>query len=89
MDARGFLENRGIVLDLDAPKLLVEGPANTDVMRARALPLARRWRLETRKIFEHYFSAGYRIEDFVPPETAGEGRCFYLLRRTQSRLRPR
>jgi len=80
-NARGLLENRGIVLSLDAPRLLVEVPADTDAMRAHALPLARRWRLEARKIFERYFSAGYRIEDFIPPRATGDGSCFYVLRR--------
>jgi predicted GNAT superfamily acetyltransferase len=89
MNAHGFLENRAVALGLCAPKLLVEVPANTDAMRARALPLARRWRLETRKVFEYYLSAGYRVEDFIPPHAASEGRCFYLLRRAPSGSTPR
>jgi hypothetical protein len=39
-------------------------------MRSRALPLARRWRLETRRIFEHYLSARYRVEQFFPLKAA-------------------
>jgi predicted GNAT superfamily acetyltransferase len=81
LTSRGFPENRVIRLRLDHPHLLVEIPAHTDDMRSRALPLARRWRLEIRRIFERYFSAGYRVEDFLPPQPATEGRCFYLLRR--------
>jgi len=45
------------------------------------MPLARRWRLEARRIFQHYFSRGYRLEDVFPPQPATESRCFYLLRR--------
>jgi predicted GNAT superfamily acetyltransferase len=81
LTAGGFPENRAIRLRLTHPRLLVEIPARTDEMRSRALSLARRWRLETRRIFERYFSAGYRVEDFLPPQPATEGRCFYLLRR--------
>jgi predicted GNAT superfamily acetyltransferase len=82
LNARGFPENRVIRLDLTRPRLLVEIPAHTDEMRSRALPLARRWRLETRRIFERYLSRGYRVEDFSPPQPTTEGRCFYLLRRS-------
>lgn len=81
MNTRGFPENLAIHLELTHPRMLVEIPARTDDMRSRALPLARRWRLETRHIFTCYFSAGYRVEDFFPPATATEGRCFYLLHR--------
>ncbi|HEV2494881.1 MAG TPA: hypothetical protein VG204_17600 [Terriglobia bacterium] len=89
VNARGFLENCTIAIDLRAPRLLVEVPANTDAMRTRALPLARRWRLEARKVFEHYFSAGYRVEDFSPPHATSDGRCFYLLKRSASGSRRR
>jgi predicted GNAT superfamily acetyltransferase len=82
LTVRGFPENRVIRLRLTHPCLLVEIPAHTDEMRSRALPLARLWRLETRRIFERYLSAGYRVEDFLPPQPATEGRCFYLLRRS-------
>ena len=82
LTARGFPENRVIRLDLTHPGLLVEIPADTDDMRSRALLLARRWRLETRRILERYLSAGYRVEDFLPPQPTTEGRCFYLLRRS-------
>lgn len=81
LNVQGLLENRRIRLGLEPPRLLVEIPAHTDLMRARALDLARRWRMETRRIFQRYFAAGYRVEDFLPPRAAGEGRCFYLLRR--------
>ena len=82
LSAQGFPQNRTIRLDLGHRRLLVEIPAQTDAMRSQAMPLARRWRLEARRIFQHYLSAGYRVEDFFPPQPATEGRCFYLLRRS-------
>jgi predicted GNAT superfamily acetyltransferase len=81
LTAQGFPQNRAIRLDLDQRRLLVETPAQTDAMRSQAMPLARRWRLEARRIFQHYLARGYHVEDFFPPQPATEGRCFYLLRR--------
>jgi predicted GNAT superfamily acetyltransferase len=82
LNARGLLQNRALRLDLTDPRLLVEIPGRTDAMRSEALPLARRWRLETRRIFERYLSVGYGVEDFFPPQPATDARCFYLLRRS-------
>lgn len=79
-----FLENRKIFLSLCAPRLLLEIPPNTDAMRAHAFALARRWRMETRKMFQRYFTAGYTVEDFLPPSPARGGCCFYVLRRGHS-----
>jgi predicted GNAT superfamily acetyltransferase len=81
LNAQGFPQNKTIRLDLTARRLLVETPAQTDAMRTQAMPLARRWRFEARRIFQHYLSAGYHVEDFFPLQTGTEGRCFYLLRR--------
>ena len=78
---QGFLVNVRLDLNLRAPCLRVEIPPNTDAMRAQSLPLARRWRLESRRIFERYLAAGYRVADFLPPSAATNGRCFYLLRK--------
>ena len=72
----------GEVMGLAGPRLLVETPARTDAMRTKAMPLARRWRFEARRIFQHYLSVGYHVEDFFPPQASTEERCFYLLRRT-------
>jgi predicted GNAT superfamily acetyltransferase len=81
LSASGFPANHRILLDLRQPVLLLEIPAQTDLMRARTLRLARRWRLETRSLLVNYFSLGYRAEDFVPPCPASGGRSFYVLRR--------
>jgi predicted GNAT superfamily acetyltransferase len=81
LNAQGFLENAQIRLSVRAPRVLVEIPSNTDAMRSKDLKLARRWRTDTRRIFQHYFAAGYRVEDFLPPSPARSGKCFYLLHR--------
>jgi predicted GNAT superfamily acetyltransferase len=80
-----FLENRRITLNLRDPRLLVEIPSNTAAMRKEALSLAKRWRMETRKIFTRYLSEGCFVEEFIPPGTETDGRCFYVLRRTRGR----
>ncbi len=85
LNSKGLLQNRRIFLNLREPRLLVEIPANTDEIRRRSIGLARRWRLETQKVFQSYFSAGYRVADFMPPSPATAGRCFYVLRRQRSR----
>lgn len=87
VEGQGFLENCKIFLALRHPRLLVEIPVNTDGMRAHALDLARRWRMEMRKVFQRYFAAGYRVEDFLPPSPASDCRCFYVLRRVAARSR--
>jgi predicted GNAT superfamily acetyltransferase len=77
----GFIENERIHLDLRGPQLLVAIPANTERMRADNPPLALRWRLETRRIFQHYFRAGFRIVDFVPPVSPAGQNCFYFFKK--------
>jgi predicted GNAT superfamily acetyltransferase len=77
-----FIENRRLDLHLQGSLLAVEIPPNTDLMRQQALPLARRWRMETRRIFTYYLQAGYRVKNFVPPGPETENRCFYILGRS-------
>jgi predicted GNAT superfamily acetyltransferase len=81
LNPAGFPENRRIRLELRAPTLLVGIPTGTDQMRKKDLGLARRWRIQTRRIFTRYFGLGYRVEDFVRPSPASDGRAFYVLRR--------
>jgi predicted GNAT superfamily acetyltransferase len=81
MNARGFAENRKLRLNLRAPRVAIEIPANTDAIRSKNLRLAERWRLETRRVFRRYFSRRYRVVDFAPPGPASGGRCFYVLDR--------
>jgi predicted GNAT superfamily acetyltransferase len=83
-NSRGLLVNRRLHLNLSVRRLLVEIPVDTDRMRALDMNLARHWRMEARRIFQRYFSRGYRVEDFLPPAFASDGRAFYLLRRPKA-----
>lgn len=79
----GFLLNRKIDLNHRESQLLVEIPANTDLMRAEDPALAKHWRLQTRKLFLHYLSKNYHVERFFTGDMGSAGpRCFYLLRRS-------
>jgi predicted GNAT superfamily acetyltransferase len=71
--------NRRLNLSFSASRLLLEIPANTDEMRVRALKLAQRWRLETRRIFQRAFESGCRVEDFVTTGDGEDRRAFYVL----------
>jgi predicted GNAT superfamily acetyltransferase len=82
INAQGLLENRGLHLNLSAPRIAVEIPSDTDAMRGKNLRLALRWRMTTRIIFRRYFSRGYRVADFVPPHPQSGGLCFYVLSRS-------
>jgi predicted GNAT superfamily acetyltransferase len=81
----GFIVNREIRFSFAEPRLLLEIPANTDEMRVRALKLARQWRLETRRIFQHAFESGCRVLDFVTTGTGDDKRAFYLLSGARAR----
>jgi len=82
---RGFLVNRTIDFNHREPHLLVEIPLSTDPMRAEALTLAKRWRLQTRNIFQHYLSKGYVVDNFFTEDRdPAKSRGFYLLRRSRS-----
>jgi predicted GNAT superfamily acetyltransferase len=80
----GFIVNREISSSFTEPRLLLEIPMNTDEMRLRALKLARRWRLETRRMFLRALESGCRVLDFVTSEAGGGRRAFYVLGRTRS-----
>ena len=73
----GWPVNTDYDLGLKGEKLLVEIPTDTPGMREEDLELARRWRAETREIFEHYLTQGYLVSEFIMEE----GKGFYLLER--------
>jgi predicted GNAT superfamily acetyltransferase len=75
----GFMVNRRLNLSFTTPRLLLEIPANTDEMRIRALKLAQRWRLETRRMFQRAFESGCRVEGFVTTGDGEDRRAFYVL----------
>ncbi len=72
-----WLECGASRLDLTGPRVAVDIPADFTAMLAADLGRARRWRLHTREIFNHYFHAGYRVVDFTLDQAARRGR--YLL----------
>ena len=85
LDSSGLLTNRRLHLGLTDSRLLLEIPTNTDEMRSLDMKLALRWRLEAGRLFQRYFSLGYRVQDFVAPAVNGDRRAFYLLARAKRR----
>lgn len=83
LNEAGLLENLRLHLDLRDPRLAVEIPSNTETIRSRDVPLARRWRFETREIFQKYHQAGYRITDFFRLYRIGKP-CFYIMERRRA-----
>lgn len=80
-EREGLLVNRDYSLKLNEPRLLLEIPYQWQQMRKRDIELAKRWRHETREIFEHYFAHEYYASDFLVTEQEGHRRAFYLLER--------
>lgn len=83
-NARGFLKNTGLRLNLNVPRIAVQIPDNTDTMRVKDLALSERWRLETRKIFTTYFARGYRVQEFVPNNRSNGAAFSYILWKSKS-----
>ena len=79
LNAADLLVNVRLNLTLRDPRLLIEIPTHTERMRSADLRLARRWRLELRRLLGGYFDAGYYVSDFVPADERTEGRVFYVL----------
>lgn len=63
-ESPGFEGTQGQAL-IDSVVLLVEIPADFQILRANDADLALRWRLHTRVLFEYLFQLGYLITDFV------------------------
>jgi predicted GNAT superfamily acetyltransferase len=81
-NSNGFLFNKKIDFGRREPRLRVEIPPNTDLMRTRDLILAKRWRLQTREVFLNYLSRGYHVDGFFTENSEGNDlRCSYILRR--------
>ena len=80
---QGFVVNQQVRHSFREPRLLLEIPSNTDEMRVHALELAQQWRLETRRIFQDSFEAGYQVLDFLVTKPHGDIRAFYVLGREQ------
>ncbi len=80
-EREGFLINRKYSLERTDPQLLLEIPYHWQRMREQNMELVKRWRAETRAIFEYYFAHGYWASDFLVVEEEGRKRAFYLLER--------
>lgn len=76
---KGFLTNVDVDLACKEERLLVETPRELRALTEGNLELALRWRLELRRIFEHYFQQGYIASEFITPEHNGQSRSFYML----------
>ncbi len=68
---------RDVVLDSNAPHLLVRVPTAFAGMLEGAPDLAREWRNQTRTIFTTYLARGYRAVEFLFDKSEGKGS--YLL----------
>ncbi|MBI3843601.1 MAG: GNAT family N-acetyltransferase [Planctomycetes bacterium] len=90
-DATPILESReiggGLIapgrarLNLRAPVLSLEVPAETAELRLHQQRIARRWQLTVRRALQTYFARGYALTDVVSFVDAGRRRAFYLLDR--------
>jgi predicted GNAT superfamily acetyltransferase len=79
-DDAGLLRPAETTLPLEANLLLVEIPAQFQVIKREELGLAQAWRQHTRALFEQAFAAGYAVTDFARETRAdGEQRVFYVL----------
>jgi len=59
----------------------VEVPLDHSSTKSADLGAARAWRLETRRLFQHYFAAGYGALDFCRHQVERLERGWYVLRR--------
>ena len=75
--AQAWLANSDVHLARDERRLTLEIPMGFTDMQRDAPELALEWRMQTREIFETYFTRGYRVVDFYLDRPRHRGR--YLL----------
>jgi predicted GNAT superfamily acetyltransferase len=80
-DGRGLLRSEIDDRTPGAEAILVEIPADFQVLKSADMGLAREWRMQTREIFGDCFGAGYVATDFISEAQGKQRRNFYLLRR--------
>lgn len=70
-------------LNLASDMIFAEIPYDFNQILHKDNKLAIDWRLKTRKLFTHYFSKGYCVEDVLTPRFPGQASrtSFYILRR--------
>jgi predicted GNAT superfamily acetyltransferase len=73
----GWLDCGELRLGLSDRRVAVDIPLDYTQMLSEHPDRARRWRLETREVFTHYFSRGYRVVDFGLHREQARGR--YLM----------
>jgi len=81
LDPTGFLVPGLLSLDLDAPTVKVEIPANYQAIKSADPGLAMEWRLVTREIFEHYLDQAYIVADFWSMDSEIGRRGYYVLKK--------
>ena len=64
-----------------ADTVLVEIPADVQVIKATDMELARTWRAQTREMFEGCFAAGYTVTEFISQVQDNLRRSYYYLQR--------
>jgi len=80
-DGRGLLRSEVDDRAPGAEALLIEIPADFQVLKSTDMGLAREWRMQTRQIFVDCFGAGYVATEFISEVQEGRRRNFYLLQR--------
>ena len=80
-DERGLLRSEMDDRVPGAEAVLIEIPADFQVVKSADMGLAREWRAQTREIFEDCFGVGYVATDFISEVHGKQRRNFYLLRR--------
>jgi chorismate synthase len=75
----GLVTPGALVLDIDAPVVQVQIPADYQAIKASDAGLALEWRLAMREAFEVYFARGYTVVDFVCPQIDGSRSGYYIL----------
>ncbi len=75
--AHAWLANADVFLTREERRLVLEIPMGFTDMQREAPALALEWRMQTREIFEAYFTRGYRVVDFFLDRAHARGR--YLL----------
>lgn len=78
-DTEGIRRISETRLDLEAPQVLAEAPASYQNIKLHDLELAVEWRMQTRELFETYFSRGYVAREFASEMQGDERRNFFLL----------
>ena len=69
-------------LSLSEEFLFLEIPAEMQKLKTVSAEAPLQWRLETRKVFEHYLNAGYVVYSFVSFKDATPRRSYYIFKKT-------